>query len=381
MDMESVYQERFSRIKKAIAFEPVDQVPLIQMAIAFNPRYMGMTIAKFCADPEAASQVALAAMDKLGGFDGCQMTGAAPPMALATLWLSRILQPGKELPEDSLWQVQEGEVMSQADYDAVIAQGWPAFFGAYLPRVVDMAEFGATMGWSAANGARVKQMFREHGYVQVSDGLMANIPFEAFCGGRSMQKFIFDLHRIPDKVEEAMKVMHAATLAQIAAAPPCPPDSIGGSWIGGWRSASGLIAPKLWNRFVWPYIIETAEAVLARGYTPVFHWDQDWTRDVGRLAELPAKKCILNPDGMTDVRKFRSIVGDRMALLGDVPASLFAAGTPDHIYAYVRDLVRDVGATGLLLCPGCDAPINTKPENMVAFVAAAREFGTAAVPA
>ena len=30
---------------------------------------------------------------------------------------------------------------------------------------------------------------------------------------------------------------------------------------------------------------------------------------------------------------------------------------------------------GLILCPGCDAPINTKPENMAAFVAAAREYG------
>lgn len=41
-----------------------------------------------------------------------------------------------------------------------------------------------------------------------------------------------------------------------------------------------------------------------------------------------------------------------------------------------RDLIRDVGPEGLLLCPGCDAPINTKPENMEAFVAAGREFGS-----
>lgn len=381
MATDDLYQERFARIRRAIACEPVTQVPVIQMAIAFNPRYMGMSIAKFCADPEAANQVALDALDRLGGFDGAQMGGAAPPMALATLWLSRILIPGKDLPEESLWQVQEAEVMTQADYDAVIEQGWPAFFGSYLPRVVDMAEFGATMGWTAQNGARVNQLYRDRGYVLVSNGMFANIPFEAFCGGRSMTKFIFDLHRIPDKVEAAMKVMHAATLAQIAAAPPCPPDIIGGSWVGGWRAASGLIAPKLWNRFVWPYIVETAEALLAKGYTPVFHWDQDWSRDVGRLADLPAKKCILNPDGMTDVRKFRAAVGDRMAMMGDVPASLFAAGTPDDIRTYVGDLVRDIGTTGLLLCPGCDAPINTKPENMEAFVAAAHEFGTAAVPA
>jgi uroporphyrinogen-III decarboxylase len=53
-----------------------------------------------------------------------------------------------------------------------------------------------------------------------------------------------------------------------------------------------------------------------------------------------------------------------------------AAGTPDDIYNYVRYLVHEIGHEGLILCPGCDAPINTKAENMQAFVAAAHEIGT-----
>ena len=64
-----------------------------------------------------------------------------------------------------------------------------------------------------------------------------------------------------------------------------------------------------------------------------------------------------------------------MAIMGDVPAQLLATGTPDDVYAYVRDLIRDIGNIGLLLCPGCDAPINAKGENMVAMMAAGREFG------
>ncbi len=72
-------------------------------------------------------------------------------------------------------------------------------------------------------------------------------------------------------------------------------------------------------------------------------------------------------------------MGDRMSLLGDVPPTLLTVGTPDDIYDYVHDLVRDIGPTGLLLCPGCDAPINAKPENMEAFVAAGREFGAISV--
>jgi hypothetical protein len=92
----------------------------------------------------------------------------------------------------------------------------------------------------------------------------------------------------------------------------------------------------------------------------------------GPLGEI----CIMNPDGMTDRKKFRELVSDRMAMMGDVPSSMFAAGTPEDIYKYVRDLVSLFDSRGLILCPGCDAPINTKPENMKAFIAASHRFGS-----
>ncbi len=63
-----------------------------------------------------------------------------------------------------------------------------------------------------------------------------------------------------------------------------------------------------------------------------------------------------------------------MAIMGDVPSSLLATGTPDEVHSYVRELVRDVGPTGLILCPGCDAPLNSKPENLQAFVDAGSAF-------
>jgi uroporphyrinogen-III decarboxylase len=45
------------------------------------------------------------------------------------------------------------------------------------------------------------------------------------------------------------------------------------------------------------------------------------------------------------------------------------------VFNYVRDLIRDVGPTGLILCPGCDAPIDARSENMEAMIAASKEFG------
>ena len=189
-----------------------------------------------------------------------------------------------------------------------------------------------------------------------------------------MTQFFFDLYRKPDKVQAVMDVMLGEFLAQIAAVPPVP-MGIGGVWLGGWRAASALVAPKLWDRFVWPYYLKIVDALVAKGITPVLHWDQDWTRDLVRLQELPAKKCLLNPDGMTDMKKFKKLAGDRMAMMGDVPASMLAAGTPEDVRKYVRELIELFEGKGLIVCPGCDAPINAKPENMQALVEATHEFG------
>jgi uroporphyrinogen-III decarboxylase len=372
MNNETLYQERLALIKKVINLEPVDRVPVMFMASTFAPRYMGMSMAEFCANPESSLNVTLDAMDRLGGLDGVNMaTAGSLTSLLPALWLSRVAVPGIDLPPDSLYQVREAEVMTPEDYDVIINQGWRSFLQGYLPKVADMADLNGAQHWFVNNMARAIAQYREHGYVAiVSNGVTT--PFEYFCGGRSMSKFYADLYRIPDKVQAAMDVALPDIIAQNVNG-----ARLGGTmgiWVGGWRSASALVAPKLWNRFVWPYFIRIVDAVVGAGLTPVLHLDQDWTRDLARLRELPAKKCILNPDGMTNMKKFRELVGDHMAMMGDVPASMFATGTPDDIRNYVCDLASLFDGRGLILCPGCDAPINTKPENMEAFIAAGRDL-------
>jgi len=376
MDNSALFQERLIRIKRTINLEPVDRVPVVYMGVAFAARYMGVKIADYCADPKLALDVSLETMDKMGGWDGCNLPGGGRiTPALTSIWLARIGVPGKDLPADSLWQVKEAEVLTPEDYDTILKIGWQAFFMQYLPRVIDPPEFLEFVNWTMENAGPRWQMYHDKGYVIVCDApVSTGIPFEFICGGRSMTKFFFDLYRTPDKVEAVLDLMLNEFVAQIAATPSVP-MGIGGTWLGGWRAASALVAPKLWNRFVWPHYLKLVDALIAKGITPVLHWDQDWTRDLVRLQELPAKKVILNPDGMTDMRKFKQLVGDRMAMMGDVPASMLAAGTPADVKKYVRELVRLFEGKGLILCPGCDAPINAKPENMQALVEAAHEYG------
>ncbi|WP_028314330.1 uroporphyrinogen decarboxylase family protein [Desulfatibacillum aliphaticivorans] len=370
---EKLYEERKARIQKAINHEPVDMIPSIFMGCAFAPRYMGRTQEEYCLDATAGVDMTIEAIKKLGDMDGVNfMQSGMLPMHLTNLWLSKVLIPGIDLDKDALWQVQEKEVMKPEDYDFIIENGFPAFVEKLLPKVCDMELMGKHNAWMMENITQIAPKFKEAGYYPIVSGI-TTIPFEPLCGARSMNQFFFDLYRNPDKVEEAMEVLVPVLIEQGVMASMA--TGVMGVWVGGWRTASAMLAPKLWDRFVWPYFRRVAEALIEKGITPVFHWDQDWTRDLERLKELPPKKCILNLDGMTDIRKAKEILEDHTAIMGDMPPTLFSAGTPDDIYEYTKNLVQDLGPKGLLLTPGCDAPMNTKFENMEAFVAANREYG------
>jgi len=372
MAADQLYEDRLSRINKAIRCEAVDRVPLIFQGTALAPRQMGLTMAEFVYDPLRGIEAHIDYMDKLG-VDGCNTPPwYRPDVGLSVTWLSHLKMPGRELPDDALWQVDEKEVMKVEDYDTIINKGVGAFLEQYLPKVVDMREFLEGQAETAKINPVMYQRVKGRQYPIVT-GAMSTIPFESLCGGRSMTSFFIDLYRIPEKVKAAMDAMMPMYIGM--ALEGIAKSGIRSTWIGGWRSASALLPPKLWNEFVFPYFQTITAAMAAKDVISILHLDHNWTRDLGRLRELPAKKCVLNADGMTDMRKAREVLADHMAIMGDVPSVLLAAGEPDDVYKYVRDLIADIGTKGLLLCAGCDAPINAKHENMMAMYEAGREYG------
>jgi hypothetical protein len=69
-----------------------------------------------------------------------------------------------------------------------------------------------------------------------------------------MSKFFFDLYRMPDKVKAAMDVIQPFWIEH--GINSCNATGVRAIWVGGWRAASALVAPKLWDTFVFPYYLE-----------------------------------------------------------------------------------------------------------------------------
>jgi uroporphyrinogen-III decarboxylase len=81
-------------------------------------------------------------------------------------------------------------------------------------------------------------------------------------------------------------------------------------------------------------------------------------------------------DSFTDIFKAKEVLGDWMAIQGDVPAMLTSDGTKDEVLNYCRRLIENVGAGGgFILGSGCSLPVNAKPENVQALTEAVQERG------
>lgn len=357
-------EQRKNRIRAAIALEKPDRVPVVPLGDSFAARVAGVKLSEFCTKPDVAYQTMMQVFTSLGEIDGIQHA-SYNVNALSMIWLSRVKIPGRDLPENSLWQVEELELMRPDDYDKIIEQGYPKWLESFYVERLDnlMARLGPFLGSvPEAIGA-----WEKIGIPAVSP-VIFTVPYEYFCGGRSLRAFVTDLYRMPDKVQAAMDVAMPHLLEN--ARQVCRAFGLMAVWLGGWRAASEFLAPRLWERFVFPYYKQLAEAVIAEGVTPVFHFDSDWTRDLSYFREMPKARCVLSTDGCTDIYKAKEMLGDHMCLMGDVPARMLTLADADEVHAYASRLVRDLGPTGFILAQGCDIPPDAKPENVRAMIAA-----------
>ncbi len=304
---EQLLGERFARLKTAVACGTPDRVPLSLVMDTFAAKTMGVKFSDFATDVDLAARTMLATLEKLGDVDSLQFSTYAPAV-LGLLWLAPMKLPGRDLPEDSLWQMDEQVRIQREDYDRILEMGWGPWFGEYI---------GKYLGEAAAAGQALQEAgprwvpeYMKRGYVIFSP-MTVDHPYEHLCGGRTVKEFTLDLFQIPDKVQAVMDTIMAEKRHQVRGMV----KAVGpiGYWVGGWRTAPEFLSPRLWNRFVWPYMKELVEIVAEEGGTPVLHYDANWDREIERLKDLPARRCVLALDGKTDIFRAKKILAGTCA--------------------------------------------------------------------
>lgn len=364
----ALFEQRQKRICAAVALEKCDRTPVILEYAGFAARATGTPMGIFLSSLSISVRTMIQAFHLVGDADGIDY-GSYSPYSLCDLWMSKVAVPGVDLPEDATCQVCEAELMKREDYRRILDEGWPDFFRNFLDERV-LKDVPAHLLPANQPAVDVRSEWASHGIPVLAQGTVT-IPFECLCGARSLTKFFCDLIRVPDEVQRVMDAMvpHLTD----AACRQAKASGFPGIWVGGWRSASEMISPREWNRFVWPYLERVVWEVVGHDLIAVLHLDSNWTRDLAFLRSLPGKRCILSTDGKTDLLRAKEVLGDTMCLMGDVPASMLAYSASEDVYEYCRNLIRALGPTGFILHSGCDIPENAKPENVRIMVHAAQD--------
>ncbi len=355
--------ERKTRVSKAIALEKTDRTPLILMMDAFCAKHVGIKMADFCKNLKTSNQVMLESAKRLGDFDGVNAAFGVG-LLFPIMFCAKVKLPGRELPDDALWQLDEREVMTPADYDVILNKGWGSFLQDYL-----VTRLGYPLGEMMQELAEVPQMvnnFEDAGYLVYSP-IAAITVNEYLSGGRSMPKFMKDLFKMPDKVEAVLDVIQQENNESLRQQIRATQASV--VFLSPARGASEFFSPKLWERFVWKYLKGAIDVIIEEGAAADIHIDSNWGRDLEFFRTLPKGKCIFETDSSTDIYKIKEVLGGHMCIKGDVPAQKLALGTPDEVYDYCTTLIKDMG-TGFILSSGCSIPPNAKVENIKAMIAA-----------
>jgi uroporphyrinogen decarboxylase len=195
-------------------------------------------------------------------------------------------------------------------------------------------------------------------------------PFTTSAALRGTEIFIRELYTDPELVHTLMRVATQSVKNLVdayvrAGGVPVTVEPI---------ATGSMIGEKHFREFVLPYLKEVYSHIRSHGIPGVLHICGKTKRVIQCMAESGAD--ILSVDNI-DLLDAKELVGDKVCLMGNVsPSDGMLKGNPDTIAGMVRDCVAKAADNpkGFVLATGCEVPIKTPHENMVAFLEAGRRF-------
>ena len=137
------------------------------------------------------------------------------------------------------------------------------------------------------------------------------------------------------------------------------------------------MSQKQFETFWWPSFRKMMIGLIDAGIIPMPLWEADCTKRLEMIRDIPPGKCIYWFERTDMVRAFE-VLGDVVALRGNISPSLLTTGKPEEVDAAVSHLADNVFHKGgkLILDGAFGIPDETPVENVRAMFAAARKYAS-----
>lgn len=376
------------RLQAVINLQTPDRVPSCPFIYYFAASYAGITFHELWSDPRAYRRAIDKCYEDLGPWDVYYPVNTRFPEVYTFVMPMKAKWPGIDLPPDNIMQLLEEEVMKPADYAWVtdLARRWPrwayfAFFMQLISRIWDTVDEGwrgyafllprimiHSLEWQLEFASQKKRGATIlHGYLQEA-------PFDCFSLARGLIPFIKDCRERPDEVRTAAEALtdSYSFMTQLITRTIGVPRAT----IALHRTSNDFISPKMFDELAFPSLRRLVDKIAAAGISPILHCDGNWDLNLKQLRELPAGRCLVQFDGHTDIFKAKEVLGDRICIMGDVPADMLVLGSPTEVDEYCHRLIEEVGkGGGFVMGAGCEIPPNARPENVRAMLESVYKYG------
>ena len=142
-------------------------------------------------------------------------------------------------------------------------------------------------------------------------------------------------------------------------------------------NAGPFLSPTMFREFVTPYLTQQVARFKELGLYVVKHTDGDIMPILDQLAEAaPHALHSIDPQALVDLKKVKEMVGDKVALCGNVHCAMLHNGTiPEIIEDSKRSLRDGMPGGGYFFCSS-NTPFKGMPlENYLAMLEVRKEFG------
>lgn len=400
------YQERARRFRDALELKIPDRVPIAGLGGAFIYRRAGIPQKATMYDRWEEAAKAVIQFQQDFQPDSATATFMMSGASMESLGQTNMKWAGYGLPDDVQYQYVEQEFMKADEYDHFLGDPSDFILRRYLPRMYSSLKGLPKMPWFGSDGIQIggkvlaafldpdvqesleimkkaaeksltplrismetSNRLKGMGYPQLFMGFGA-APFDMLGDTmRGTRGIMMDLYRCPEKVLKACE--------KILELNPVPDIPIGFPPLIMMPLHKGddtHISLKQFEKFYWPTFKELLLRMIDDGLMPAPFAEGTYTQRLSHLKELPEKSTLWFFD-RTDMHKAKDILGGHSPIMGNVPITMIATGSPDQVKVCCKDLIDYCGkGGGYILCPGTQLD-DAKEENVRAMVDFTKEYG------
>ena len=406
------YDARWQRYMDCVNLKQPDRMPVAMFPTFWLAKYGNVTCKQLMYDYENTKAIAeRAVLEFEPDVHSPMVLMTAMGRSLDALGYKQLKWPGHGVGENEPFQYLDREYMKPEEYDDFLFDPTGYYLQTYLPRVAEAFEgleelplfpglhyvrlIGGMRSFAkprvrkalekiiaageeaerlAGHQAQFEQRMTALGF-PASHAITGVSPYDFladyFRGATGMMK---DLFRNKDKLLAMLDKASVFLLRQVVATSKGTTNPV--VFIPIHWAPDPFMSGKQFETFWWPSFRKLLIGMIDAGLIPMPLWEADCTKRLEIIRDIPPGKCIYWFERTDLVRAFE-VLGDVVALRGNLSPSMMTTGTPADVDSAVRHLAENVFHKGgkLILDGAFGIPDETPVANVRAMFDAARKYG------